>query len=57
MPTEKTIEITPEPAPPAPETEAAPKAPWRAPTLTRIDLKRTMKGSGQFADQVGSSLG
>jgi hypothetical protein len=32
------------------ETQSTPQATWHRPTLTRIDIKRTMLGSGPFTD-------
>ncbi len=56
MPTENLLEnSSPSPEPVQPATGTVPKAPWRAPTLTRITLKRTMKGSGGTNDGLGSS--
>ncbi len=57
MPTENLLEnSTPSPEPVQPATSTAPKAPWHAPTLTRITLKRTMNGSGGTNDLAGSSV-
>jgi hypothetical protein len=34
----------------SPETPSVSKAVWHRPLLTRIDIKRTMLGSGPFTD-------
>ncbi len=38
------------------ETPSIPKAAWHSPTLTRIDIKRTLCGTGSIIDsQVAAS--
>jgi hypothetical protein len=37
-----------------PETEVAAKPAWRAPGITRIDIKRTMKITGSVPDGLGA---
>ncbi|TRZ84079.1 hypothetical protein D4R89_13915 [bacterium] len=35
---------------PGANAENTPKSDWHAPIITRIDIKRTMKGSGVYSD-------
>ncbi len=40
---------------PSPKISSVPKAAWHVPTITLIDIKRTMLGQASFVDTDGAS--
>ncbi|MBI5301189.1 MAG: hypothetical protein HY868_03560 [Chloroflexi bacterium] len=58
MNTDQPVNITPELAdesPNLPTTELSNRLPWHAPSITRIDIKRTMFGAGSGTDMLNQT--